>query len=93
MYSLQKDEVALEGIGDFIEVDNLNKSDYCEEVRWIITEQKPDWIIASGESATACINLHQQKKILINPFVKCGDLNNVLDYARQHIYSFFGALP
>ena len=78
MFSLLKDE---------------NKSDYCEEVRRIIAEQKPDWVIAAGESATACINLHQQKKILINPFVKWGDLNNVPDYARQHTYGFFGALP
>ena len=62
MFSLLKDEVALE-------------------------------VIASGESATACINLHQQKKILINPFVKWGDLNNVPDYARLHTYGFFGALP
>ena len=93
MFSLLKDEVALEGIGDFIEVNALNKSDYCEEVRRIIAEQKPNWVIASGESATACINLHQQKKILINPFVKWGDLNNVPDYARLHTYGFFGALP
>ena len=51
MFSLLKDEVALEGIGDFIEVNALNKSDYCEEVRRIIAEQKPNWVIASGESA------------------------------------------
>ena len=93
MFSLLKDEVALEEIGDFIEVNTLNKSDYCEEVRRIIAEQKPDWIIAASESATACINLHQQKKILINPFVKWGNLNNVPDYARLHTYGFFGALP
>ena len=93
MFSLLKDEVALEGIGDFIEVNALNKSDYCEEVRRIIAEQKPNWVIAAGESATACINLHQQKKILINPFVKWGDLYNVPDYARLHTYGFFGALP
>ena len=70
MISMLKDKMAMEGIGDFIEVNALNKSDYCEEVRRIIAEQKPNWVIASGESATACINLHQQKKILINPFVK-----------------------
>ena len=93
MFSLLKDEMALEWIGDFIEVNALNKSDYCEEVRRMIAEQKPDWVIAAGESATACINLHQQKKILINPFVKWGDLNNVPDYARLHTYGFFGALP
>ena len=93
MFSLLKDEVALERIGDFIEVNTLNKSDYWEEVRRIIVEQKPNWVIASGESATACINLHRQKKILINPFVKWGDLNNVPDYARMHTYGFFGALP
>ena len=93
MFSLLKDEVSLEGIGDFIEVNTLNKSDYCEEVRRMIAEQKPDWVIAAGESATACINLHRQKKILINPFVKWDDLNNVPDYARLHTYGFFGALP
>ena len=93
MISMLKDKMAMEGIGDFIEVNALNKSYYCKEVRKIIADQKPDWIIASGESATACINLHQQKKILINPFVKWGDLNNVPDYARLHTYGFFGALP
>lgn len=93
MISLLKDEMSMVGIGDFVEVNALNKSDYCEEVRRIIVEQKPNWVIASGESATACINLHRQKKILINPFVKWGDLNNVPDYARMHTYGFFGALP
>ena len=43
MFSLLKDEMALEWIGDFIEVNALNKSDYCEEVRRMIAEQKPDW--------------------------------------------------
>lgn len=93
MFSLLRDGMALEGIGDFVEVNVLNKSDYCEEVRKMIAEQKPDWVIAAGESATACINLHRQKKILINPFVKWDDLNNVPDYARLHTYGFFGALP
>ena len=93
MISMLKDKMAMEGIGDFIEVNALNKSYYCKEVRKIIADQKPDWVIASGESATACISLHQQKKILINPFVKWGDLNNVPDYARLHTYGFFGALP
>ena len=93
MFSLLKDEVALEGIGDFIEVNALNKSDYCEEVRRIIAEQKPNWVIASGESATACISLHGQKKILVNPVVTFDDLNNVSEYARLHTYGFFGALP
>ena len=93
MFSLLKDEVALERIGDFIEVNTLNKSDYCEEVRRIIVEQKPNWVIASGESATACISLHGQKKILVNPVVTFDDLNNVSEYARLHTYGFFGALP
>lgn len=93
MISMLKDKMAMEGIGDFIEVNALNKSYYCKEVRKIIADQKPNWVIASGESATACINLHRQKKILINPFVKWGDLNNVPDYARMHTYGFFGALP
>ena len=39
MFSLLKDEVALERIGDFIEVNTLNKSDYCEEVRRIIARK------------------------------------------------------
>ena len=93
MFSLLKDEMALEGIGDFIEVNTLNKSDYCEEVRRMIAEQKPDWVIASGESATACIGLYGQKKILVNPIVTFDDLNNVPEYARLHTYGFFGALP
>ena len=67
MYSLLRDEMAMEGIGDFIEVNALNKSDYCVDVRKIIAERKPDWIIAAGESATACIGLHGIKKILVNP--------------------------
>ena len=83
----------MEGIGDFIEVNALNKSYYCKEVRKIIADQKPDWIIASGESGTACIGLYGQKKILVNPIVTFDDLNNVPEYARLHTYGFFGALP
>lgn len=93
LFSLLKDEMAMKSIGDFIEVNALNKSDYHEEIRRIITEQQPDWVIASGESATACIGLHGQKKILINPTVTFDDLNNVPEYARQCTYCFFGALP
>ena len=93
MFSLLKDEMALEWIGDFIEVNALNKSYYCKEVRKIIADQKPDWVIASGESATACIGLYGQKKILVNPIVTFDDLNNVPEYARLHTYGFFGALP
>ncbi|WP_307768796.1 hypothetical protein, partial [uncultured Bacteroides sp.] len=93
MISMLKDKMAMEGIGDFIEVNALNKSYYCKEVRKIIADQKPDWVIASGESATACISLHGQKKILVNPVVTFDDLNNVSEYARLHTYGFFGALP
>ena len=88
-----RDEMAMEGIGDFIEVNALNKSNYCVDVRKIIAERKPDWVIAAGESATACIGLHGIKKILVNPIVTFDDLNNVPEYARQHTYGFFGALP
>ena len=93
MISMLKDKMAMEGIGDFIEVNALNKSYYCKEVRKIIADQKPDWIIASGESATACIGLYGQKKILVNPIVTFDDLNNVPEYAHLHTYGFFGALP
>lgn len=93
MISLLRDEMAMEGIGDFIEVNALNKSNYYEDVRKIIAERKPDWVIAAGESATACIGLHGIKKILVNPIVTFDDLNNVPEYARQHTYGFFGALP
>ena len=93
LFSLLRDEMAMEGIGDFIEVNALNKENYCEEVRRIIAERKPDWVIAAGESATACIGLHGIKKMLVNPIVTFDDLNNVPEYARQHTYGFFGALP
>ena len=93
MISILRDEMAMEGIGDFIEVNALNKSNYHVDVRKIIAERKPDWIIASGESATACIGLHGIKKMLVNPIVTFDDLNNVPEYARQHTYGFFGALP
>ncbi len=93
MISLLRDEMTMEGIGDFIEVNALNKSNYHEDVRKIIAERKPDWVIAAGESATACIGLHGIKKILVNPIVTFDDLNNVPGYARQHTYGFFGALP
>ena len=93
MISLLMEEMAMEGIGDFIEVNALNKSNYHEDVRKIIAERKPDWVIAAGESATACIGLHGIKKILVNPIVTFDDLNNVPGYARQHTYGFFGALP
>ncbi len=93
LFSLLKDETAMRDIGDFIEVDALNKSDYYKEVRKIIAERKPDWVITSEESATACIGFHGQKKILVNPTVTFDDLNNVPEYARQYTYGFFGALP
>lgn len=93
LFSLLRDEMAMEGIGDFIEVNALNKENYCEEVRRIIAERKPDWVIAAGESATACIGLHGIKKMLVNPIVTFDDLNNVPEYTRQHTYGFFGALP
>lgn len=93
MISLLMEEMAMEGIGDFIEVNALNKSNYYEDVRKIIAERKSDWVIAAGESATACIGLHGIKKILVNPIVTFDDLNNVPGYARQHTYGFFGALP
>ena len=91
MVSSLKDEISMEGIGDFVEVNALNESDYCKEVRKIIAEQKPDWVIASGESATACLCLHGQKKILVNPIVTFNDLNNVPEYARLRTYGFFGS--
>ena len=91
--SLLKDETAMKDIGDFVEVNALKKSDYCKEIRKIIGKRKPDWIIAAGASATACLNLHEQKKVLVNPVVSCNDLNHVPEYARRHTYGFFGALP
>lgn len=93
MISLLKDEIAMDGIGDFIEVNAMDKSDYREEVRKIIAERQPDWVIAAGESATACLSLHRIKKILVNPIATFEDLNNVPEYARLHTYGFFGALP
>ena len=84
LFSLLMEEMAMEGIGDFIEVNTLNKSDYHEEIRKIIAERKPDWVIAAGESATACLSLHGQKKILVNPIATFDDLNNVPEFARQH---------
>ena len=93
MISLLKDEMSMVGIGDFVEVNALNKSNYYVDVRKIIAERKPDWVIAAGESATACIGLHGVKKMLVNPIVTFDDLNNVPEYTRQHTYGFFGALP
>lgn len=93
MISLLIDEVEMRAVGDVVEVNILQESDYAKEIRRIVAEQKPDWVIASGESATACINHYKQKKILVNPIVAFNDLSNVSEYARQHTYGFFGALP
>ena len=93
LFSLLKDEMAMKDIGNFIEVNALNKSDYHEEIHKIIAERKPDWVIAAGESATACLSVHGQKKILVNPIVTFDDLNSVPEYTRLHTYGFFGALP
>lgn len=92
MISSLYDEVAMEHVGRFIGVNELDKAIYAQEIRRIITEQSPEWVIASRESATACIGLHGQKKILINPAVTPCDLNNVPEYARRHTFGFFGAL-
>lgn len=93
MISLLIDEAEMSEVGNWIDVNTLQESDYAKEIQRIVTEQKPDWIIAVGESATACINLYWQNKILVNPTVTFNDLNNVPAYARQHTYGFFGALP
>ena len=87
-YACLKDKEAATGIGEFIEI---HESD--SEISKIITMRKPDWVVAVGASATACLTLHGQKKILINPVVTENDLNNVTEYAREHTYGFFGALP
>lgn len=84
---------AMMDIGDFIEVNALNKSDYHEEIRKIIAEWKPDWVIAAGESATVCLSVHGQKKIQVNPIVTFDEFNNVPEYILLHTYVFFGALP
>lgn len=93
LISLLEDEAAMGKYGHCWEVNTLEESVYKEEINRIVAEQKPDWVIASGESATACMNLHRQKKILINPVVTYSDLNNVPEYARHYTYGFFGALP
>lgn len=91
--SLWTDEATMNEIGSFVKVNTLQASDYANEIRRMIAKQKPDWVIASGESATACINLYRQNKILVNPIVTSNNLNNVPEYARQHTYGFFGTLP
>lgn len=91
LFSLLRDEVVMGELGDIIDVNDLQKADYPEQVRRIIADQRPDWVIASGESATACINLHQQKKILVNPSLTFDDLNNVPEFARRHTYCIFGS--
>lgn len=93
IFSSLMGEVEMKEIGDFVKVNTLQGSDYAKEIRRIVAKQKPDWVIASGESATACINIYGQNKILINPIVTFNDLNNVPEHARQHTYGFFGALP
>lgn len=93
MISSLMDEVAMEAVGTFVEVNKLDKAIYAQEVCRLITEQKPDWVIAVGKSATACINLYRQHKILLNPTVTFDDLNNVPEFARKHTYGFFSALP
>ena len=92
MISSLIDYVEMKEVGNFVEVNTLQESDYAKEIRRIVAKQKPDWVIAIGESATACINLYRQNKILVNPVVTFNDLNNIPEYARQHTYGFFSAL-
>lgn len=93
LISLWTDETAMSKIGNFVDVNALQKSNYEKEIHRIIAEQKPDWVVAAGESATACISLYYQKKILINPTVTFNNLNNVPEYACRHTFGFFGAVP
>ena len=93
MMSSLMDEEGMEELGDFVEVNTLPKSHYAKEIRRIVAKRKPDWVVASGESATACINLYRQNKILINPVVTFNDLNDVPEQARHNTYGFFGSLP
>lgn len=80
-------------LGEFIEVNDLPKEGYAQALRRIIADRKPAWVIAAGESATSCLNLHRQPKILINPKVTFNDLNNVPERARKITWGFFDASP
>lgn len=83
----------MEGIGDIVEVNAWEQPHLREEIRRLIAERKPDWVIAAGASATACLPLHGQRKVLVNPRVTAADLEGVPEYALRHTYGFFGALP
>lgn len=91
MISSLYDEVAMEEVGTFVDVNKLEKSDYYNEIQRLIARKKPDWIIAAGESATTCLKLFEQKKILLNPSVTEADLEHVTEYAKTHTFGFFGA--
>lgn len=86
-------QVECADLGEFIEINDLPKEGYVRSLRQIIADRKPAWVIAVGESATACLNLHRQHKMLINPKVTFNDLNNVPERARQITWGFFDASP
>lgn len=93
LISLWADKAAMGKIGDFVDVNALQKLNYEKEVRRVVAEQKPYWIIAAEESATACLNLYCQRKILINPTVTFNDLNHVPEYAHRYTFGFFDTSP
>lgn len=92
IFSEIANQTACAAFGNYIDTNQFPRNQLAEEIRAIVKKKRPEWIIAANESATACLGLHRQRKILINPELETCHLNNVPEFARVHTWMFF-SLP
>lgn len=75
--------------GKIFDNDALHGKNLATFIPETIQRVNPEWVIADGECATIALNLHGQKRILINPEVTVQDLDNVPDCDLEYTYAFF----
>lgn len=81
-------DVECKDLGKIYDNGELYGKDIPSFIRCEIKANRPKWIIAERECATAALSLYWQKKILINTTETFDNLNNVPDFARKNTYGF-----
>ncbi|MDE6298067.1 MAG: hypothetical protein K2M10_00275, partial [Muribaculaceae bacterium] len=73
-----------------------NSSLYGKDLSAFIQEEveahNPQWVVGVGQCATIVLNIHNQKKVVLNPKVSYDHLNNVSEFDREHTFGFFDDL-
>lgn len=86
-------EMECASLGMIFGNDELYGKDIKEFIRSKISELKPEWVIAEGESATVVLELKEQKKVLINPKVSSAEgAENVPASDADYTFGFFDQL-